>query len=291
MKAIILTAGNATRLKPITDCYGKVLVPIYDKPMIDYGISLLFGAGIEDIAIVCNKKDYKTFKELFDNEIYKGKVKLYIQKQALGTANAIKYAKKFVKDDDFVLLFGDNIFVMKDMGSLLKQAIKENQGMTLFAKQVSDPQRFGVVEFSQDYKIIGIEEKPSKPKTNYAAVGLYICDNMAMKKIETLQKSPRGEYEFTDVIQDYVKSEKAKVCILPDECKYLDTGTFDSLLECSILVKEFEKQNGLLACKELELFRAGKINEQEFEKAISHYAKDYKDRIKASMEMQNKNEV
>lgn len=283
MKGIILTAGNATRLRPITDCYGKVLVPIYDKPMIDYGVSLLLGAGIDEIAIVCNRRDYKTFKELFSNKIYKGKIKLFIQKQALGTAHAIKYAKKFVKDDDFVLLFGDNIFVMKDMSTLLKQAIDSNQGMTLFAKQVSDPQRFGVVEFDKDYKIIGIEEKPSQPKTNYAAVGLYVCDNKAMRAIDSLQISPRGEYEFTNVIQDYVKNGKAKVCVLPDECKYLDTGTFDSLLECSIDVKEFEKENGLLGCKELALYKLGKITEQEFKEAISHYAKDYKTRIENSL--------
>ncbi len=283
MKGIILTAGNATRLRPITDCYGKVLVPIYDKPMIDYGVSLLLGAGIDEIAIVCNKKDYKTFKGLFDKSIYKGKIKLFIQKKALGTAHAIKYAKKFIKEDDFTLLFGDNIFVMKDMGNLLKNAISENHGMTLFAKQVDHPQRFGVVEFDKNYKIIGIEEKPAQPKTNYAAVGLYICENAAMQAIETLQLSPRGEYEFTDVIQNYVKDGKAKVCVLPDECKYLDTGTFDSLLECSIDVKEFEKKNGLLGCVELELYKLNKITKQDFKNVISHYAKDYRERIEKSI--------
>lgn len=283
MKGIILTAGNATRLRPITDCYGKVLVPIYDKPMIYYGVSLLFGAGIDEIAIVCNKRDYKTFKRLFSKKIYEGRIKLFIQKQALGTAHAIKYAKNFAKNDDFVLLFGDNIFVMKDMQKLLNQAIKDNNGMTLFAKQVKDPQRFGVVEFDSDNKIIGIEEKPANPKTNYAAAGLYICDKYAMDKIEGLNKSPRGEYEFTDVIQDYVKNGKAKVCLLPAECQYLDTGTFDSLLECSIDVKEFEKDNGLLGCIELELLKAGKISEKEFEESISHYANDYKTRIKSSL--------
>lgn len=283
MKGIILTAGNATRLRPITDCYGKVLVPVYNKPMIYYGVSLLFGTGIDEIAIVCNKKDYSTFANLFSQKIYKDRIKLYVQEQALGTAHAIKYAKEFVNGEDFVLLFGDNVFVMKDMQKLLKQAISQNKGMTLFAKEVKDPQRFGVVEFDNNNNIISIEEKPENPKTNFAATGLYVCDKEAMNKIDNLKQSSRGEYEFTDVIQEYVKNGKAKVCLLPGNCNYLDTGTFDSLLDCSILIREFEKANGLFGCIELELLKTGKITKEEFEESISHYAKDYKERIKKSL--------
>lgn len=284
MKGVILTAGKATRLRPITDCYGKVLVPIYDKPMIFYGVSLLFGAGVDEIAIVCNESDRSTFCKLFSDEIYKNRISFFVQKEALGTAHAIKYAKDFVGEDDFVLLFGDNIFVMKDMHTLLSKAIKDNAGLTLFAKEVQDPQRFGVVEFDKNNNVISIEEKPEHPKTNFASAGLYVCNNRAMKEIDGLKKSPRGEYEFTDVIVKYVKEKRVKVCPLPKKCKYLDTGTFDALLECSNFVKKFEAKNGLFGCVELELYRSGKINKEQFEKSISHYAKDYKERIMNSLQ-------
>ena len=283
MKGVILTAGKAIRLRPITDCYGKVLVPIYDKPMIFYGVSLLFGAGVDEIAIVCNESDHSTFCKLFSDEIYKNRISFFVQKEALGTAHAIKYAKDFVGSDDFVLLFGDNIFVMKDMQDLLKKSIKENVGLTLFAKEVKDPERFGVVEFDKDNNVISIEEKPEHPKTNFASTGLYVCNNRAMKEVEHLKKSPRGEYEFTDVIQKFVENKKAKACPLPKKCQYLDTGTFDSLLECSNIVKDFEAKNGLFGCVELELYRSGKITKSQFKNSISHYAKDYKERIKRSL--------
>ena len=284
MKGIILTAGNATRLRPITDCFGKVLVPVYNKPMIFYGVSLMFGCGIDEIAIVCNQRDYNTFQNLFGRDIYKNRIHLFVQKEALGTAHAIKYAKDFVQGDDFVLLFGDNLFIMKDMPNLVSSAIKDNEGMTLFAKEVKDPQRFGVVEFDKDNNILSIEEKPKNPKTNYAATGLYICNKDAIDKIDNLAISPRGEYEFTDVIEDYVNQHLAKVCVLPEDCKYLDTGTFDSLLECSIDVQKFEKENGLLGCVELELYKQNKISKQEFDSSIAHYAKDYKERIEHSLD-------
>ena len=283
MKGVILTAGKATRLKPITDCYGKALVPIYNKPMIFYGVSLLFGAGVEEIAIVCNENDHSTFKNLFGEEIYKNRISLFVQKEALGTANAIQYAKDFIGDEDFILLFGDNIFVMKDIKKILKKAIKDNSNLTLFAKQVPDPERFGVIEFDENYNVLRIEEKPEHPKTKYASTGLYVCCNSVIKKIDSVKESSRGELEFTDVIQSFVKNKSAKVCLLPDECQYLDAGTFDSLLECSNLIKEFEAKNGLFGCVELDLLRNGKINKLEFEKSISHYAKDYKTRILESL--------
>ena len=283
MKGVILTAGKATRLKPITDCYGKALVPIYNKPMIFYGISLLFGAGIDEIAIVCNNDDKPIFQKLFSDEIYKNRISLFVQKEALGTANAIKYAKDFIGSDDFVLLFGDNIFVMKDISNILKKVIKDNTNLTLFAKQVPDPERFGVIEFDEKFNVLGIEEKPEHPKTNYVSTGLYVCCNSVLKKIDDVKESSRGELEFTDVIQNFVEKRNAKVCLLPDNCQYLDTGTFDSLLECSNLIKQFELENGLFGCVELQLLKGGKINKIEFEKSISKYAKDYKTRILNSL--------
>ena len=279
MKGVILTAGSATRLRPITNCYGKVLVPLYNKPMIFYGLSLLFGAGVSEIAIVCNERDYPLFCQLFKDKIYKDRLKFFIQKEALGTANAIKYAKDFVGDDDFVLLFGDNIFVYQNMSVLLKDAIKNNEGITLFAKEVNDPERFGIIEFDKNNNVLTIEEKPQKPKSNYAATGLYVCKNNLLKEIDSLKKSPRGEYEFTDVIAGQVERGLVKVCPLPSECAYLDTGTFDSLLECSILIKEYEKENGLYGAVELDLYKSGKITKEEFKGAITIYAKDYRERL------------
>ena len=279
MKGVILTAGSATRLRPITNCYGKVLVPLYNKPMIFYGLSLLLSAGVSEIAIVCNERDYPLFFELFKDKIYKDRLKFFIQKEALGTANAIKYAKDFVGDDDFVLLFGDNIFVYQNMSVLLKDAIKNNEGITLFAKEVNDPERFGVIEFDKNNNVLTIEEKPQKPKSNFVATGLYVCKNNLLKEIDLLKKSPRGEYEFTDVIAGQVERGLAKVCPLPSECAYLDTGTFDSLLECSVLIKEYEKENGLYGAVEFDLYKSGKITKEEFKGAITIYAKDYRERL------------
>lgn len=283
MKGVILVAGNGTRLRPITNSYGKALVPLYNKPMIFYGLSLLFSVGIDKIALVCSERDYPLFTELFKNKIYKDKIEFFIQKEALGTAHAVKIAKDFIGKDDFVLLFGDNIFVYNNMTSLLKRSITDNKSITLFAKQVSDPERFGVVEFDKTNKVLSIEEKPEKPKSNYAATGLYVCKNNLLADIDNLKMSSRGEYEFTDVIAKQVKNGVAKVCPLPKECAYLDTGTFDSLLECSFLIKEFENKYGLFGAVELELYKAGLIDKIQLEEAISIYAKDYKTRLQKSL--------
>lgn len=285
MKGIILTAGNAKRLRPITDCFGKVLVPIYDKPMIFYGLSIMAKLGIREVAIVCNERDFKTYKELLVNRYNNFDIKLFVQKEALGTAHAINYASDFIGDDDFTLLFGDNIFVMKNIEDYLIKAKHENEEITLFAKEVLDPERFGVIESDKDNNIISIEEKPEKPKTNLASTGLYICSNSVKQKLKNVKLSLRGEYEFTDVISLCVKEGKAKVCVLPKSCSWLDTGTFDSLLECSILVKEFEKNNGLYACIELDLLNQNIISKNEFNSLIEHYSSDYKNRILNSLKL------
>ncbi len=281
MKGVILTAGAATRLRPITNTYGKVLVPIYNKPMIFYGISLMIKCGIKDICLVCNKSDIGLYQHLFSN-IFSDcgvNIGLVIQEQALGTANAVKYAKNFVGDDDFVLLFGDNIFVMDGMEQVLADAIKNNTGLTMFAKAVEDPERFGVIEYDENFNVTKMEEKPANPKTNIASTGLYVYSNEAMKQIDDIKLSPRGEYEMTDIISDYVNNKKAKVKIFDASCHWLDTGTFDALLECSQLVCEFEKQHGLFACLELDLLKQGFINKEKFEELIKKYSADYKQKI------------
>lgn len=284
MKGVILVAGNAKRLRPITDCYGKALVPIYNKPMIFYGLSLMIKMGITEIAIVCNERDVKVYNELLINKYKNFKIELFVQKEALGTAQAINYAYDFIGSSDFALLFGDNIFVMDNIKEYLIDAKDKNEEITLFAKAVSDPERFGVIECDEDNKILSIEEKPKNPKTNLASTGLYICSNKVKEKLKNVKVSERGEYEFTDVISECVKKGKAKVCVLPDSCAWLDTGTFDSLLDCSILVKEFEKNHGLYGCIELDLLKENIISKDEFKELIQHYSEDYRNRILRSLQ-------
>ena len=285
MKGVILTAGAATRLRPITKVTGKVLVPIYNKPMIYYGLSLMFSCGITDIALVCNSFDLPFYKNLFDKKLADCgiNIKYFVQKQALGTANALKYASSFVGNEDFVLLFGDNVFVMNGMDKMLKDAIKHNSGLTVFAKTVSDPERFGVIEHDSKFNITNMEEKPKQPKSNLASTGLYVYSGDAMERVKKVKKSPRGEYELTNVLNSYVSEHRAKVKVLDNNCAWLDTGTFDSLLECSKIVKDFENENGLIGCIELELLKAKLINKTEFENLISDYSADYKQRIYNSL--------
>ena len=287
MKGVILTAGNATRLRPITNVYGKVLVPIYDKPMIEYGVSLLLKCGIREIAIVCNPSDLPNYKRLFDNKFEKYGVhfELFIQKQALGTAHALKPAAKFVGDDEFVVLFGDNIFVMDNMDKLLTKAIQKNTGVTLFAKRVPDPQRFGIIEHDKNFNIVDLQEKPLAPKTNLAATGLYVFEAGCMQKIFKIKKSVRGEYELNDLITEYIKNKKAKVNILDDSCRWLDTGTFDALLNCSQLVKDFEEKHGLFGSIELELYRQKIITKTELNELCKIYRSDYTSRMEQTIKL------
>lgn len=258
-------------------------MPIYDKPMIFYGLSIMAKLGIREVAIVCNERDIDSYKNLLVNKFSNFKIELFIQKEALGTAHAISYAKDFIGSDDFTLLFGDNIFIMPNIKEYLLEAKNNNKEITLFAKEVHDPERFGVIESDKNNNIISIEEKPKNPKTNLASTGLYICANSVKEKLENVKLSARGEYEFTDVITECVKNKTAKVCVLPSECEWLDTGTFDALLECSLLVKNYEKKRGLYACLELDLLNENIISKTEFEKLIEHYSEDYKNRILSTL--------
>lgn len=287
MKGVILTAGAATRLRPITNVTGKVLVPIYNKPMIYYGLSLMFNCGITDIALVCNNFDLPFYHKLFDKKLADCgvNIKYFVQKKPLGTANALKCASSFVGDDDFVLFFGDNMFVMNNMDKMLKDAIKHNTGLTVFAKTVSNPQMFGVIEHDKKFNITRMEEKPKNPKSNLASTGLYIYTNDAMERAKKVKKSPRGEYELTDVLNSYVTEHRAKVKVLDEDSVWLDTGSFDALLECSNVVKEFESKNGLFGCIELELLRNKLITRTQFETLIEGYAADYKQRIYNSLKL------
>lgn len=290
MKGIILTAGAATRLRPITNVTGKVLVPIYNKPMIYYGLSLMFNCGITDIALVCNKADLPFYHKLFDNKFANCGINIeyFVQNKPLGTANALACASKFVDNNDFVLFFGDNVFIMNNMDKMLKDAIKHNRGLTVFAKAVANPKAFGVIEHDKNFNITNMEEKPQNPKTNLASTGLYVYTNDAMERAKKVKKSPRGEFELTDVLNSYVLEHRARVKVLDDSCVWLDTGSFDSLLECSLAVKEFEKQNGLFGCIELELLKNKLITKSQFETLIEGYAADYKQRIYDSLDKKKK---
>ncbi len=280
MKGVILTAGGATRLKPITEVYGKALVPIYDKPMIYYGVSLLINSGIKEIALICSPNDLSLYKSLFDEKFNDLGLnfQFFVQKSPKGTADAVKSAMDFIENEDFVLLFGDNIFVMNGMEKLIRKGIEINSGSCMFVLPVNDPERFGVVEVAGD-KVIGMEEKPEHPKTNLIGTGLYIFSKETSKKLQNIQLSARGEYEMTDVLLSYISEGNAKYIKLPEECKWLDTGTFDSLLECAQVIKEFEDNNGPYGCLELDLYRQGFITKEKLLESISRYKKDYKDRI------------
>ncbi len=280
MKGVILTAGGATRLKPITEVYGKALVPIYDKPMIYYGVSLLVKSGITDIALICSPSDLALYKALFDEKFTNLGLnfQFFVQKSPKGTADAVKCAIDFIKNEDFLLLFGDNIFVMDGMEKLVKEGIEKNTGTCMFVLPVKDPERFGVVECEDD-KVVAMEEKPAHPKTNLIGTGLYIYSKETAQKLENLQLSERGEYEMTDVLSSFISEGKGKNIKLPKECKWFDTGTFDSLLECSQVIKEFEENYGPYGCIELDLYRQGFITKEKLLESIERYKKDYKERI------------
>ena len=280
MKGIILAGGSGTRLYPLTLTISKQLLPVYDKPMIFYPLSTLMLAGIKDILIISTPNDLPKFRELLgDGSSYGIKLSYEVQPSPDGLAQAFIIGEKFIDGDACAMILGDNIFYGNGLSRHLQRAAGQANGATIFGYYVDDPERFGIIEFDKNNNVLTIEEKPQKPKSNYAATGLYVCKNNLLKEIDSLKKSPRGEYEFTDVIAGQVERGLAKVCPLPSECAYLDTGTFDSLLECSILIKEYEKENGLYGAVELDLYKLGKITKEEFEGAISIYAKDYRERL------------
>ena len=284
MKGVILTAGGATRLKPITEVYGKVLVPIYDKPMIYYGVSLFIKSGIKDIALICSPSDLALFKSLFDEKFNNLGLnfQFFVQKNPKGTADAVKSAMEFIENEDFLLLYGDNIFVMDGMEDLVKEGMKINTGSCMFVLPVKDPERFGVVEFDGE-KVTNMEEKPEHPKTNFIATGLYVFSKETSQKLKNIQLSERGEYEMTDILISYIKEGKGKHIKLPQQCRWLDTGTFDSLLECAQVVKEFENNHGPYGCLELDLYKQGFITKEKLLESIERYKKDYKERILKSL--------
>lgn len=267
MKGIILAGGSGTRLYPITKAISKQLMPIYDKPMIYYPLSTLMISGIQDILIISTPQDLPGFKRLLGDGSQLGCNFSYIeQKVPNGLAQAFVLGEEFIGDDKVALVLGDNIFYGKSFGRILRDNLDVDGGL-IYAYHVTDPERYGVVEFDKENRVISIEEKPKKPKSNYAIPGLYFYDNDVVEIAKNLKPSARGEYEITDVNKEYLKRGKLSVAKMSRGTAWLDTGTFASLMQASQYVQVIEDRMGLkIAAIEEVAWRMGYIDDAQLEK-------------------------
>ena len=264
MKGIILAGGSGTRLHPLTVAVSKQIMPVYDKPMIYYPLSTLLMAGIREILIISTPHDLPQFQRLLGDGSKLG-IQFSYEEQAIpnGLAQAFVIGEKFIGSDSVALVLGDNIFYGVGLGEQLEKNTDPDGGI-VYAYHVSDPERYGVVEFDKSHRVISIEEKPSSPKSNYAVPGLYFYNNDVVAIARELKPSPRGEYEITDVNKEYLRNGKLKVSILDRGTAWLDTGTFDSLMQASQFVQVIEQRQGIkIACIEEIVYRKGFINRDQ----------------------------
>ena len=274
MKGIILAGGSGTRLHPLTIAVSKQLMPVYDKPMIYYPLSTLMLAGIREILIITTPDDQAGFKKLLGDGSQLGcRFEYVVQPSPDGLAQAFILGEEFIGDDAVALVLGDNIFYGSGMGTLLKNKANPD-GAVVFAYHVLDPERYGVVEFDENHSVKSIEEKPVQPKSNYAVPGLYFYDNSVVKHAKAIKPSPRGELEITDLNRVYLEQGKLEVGVLDRGTAWLDTGTFDSLMEAGQFIEVLEKRQGLkVGCIEEIAYRNGWINDEQMQALANKYKK------------------
>jgi glucose-1-phosphate thymidylyltransferase len=267
MKGIILAGGSGTRLHPLTLAMSKQMMPVYDKPMIYYPLSILMMAGINEVLIISTPADLPNFEKLLGSGAQIGcKFSYAVQEVPNGLAQAFVIGEKFIGNEKVALVLGDNIFHGQGLGRQL-QTCKNPDGGIVFAYHVSDPERYGVVDFDSNHKVLSIEEKPAHPKSNYAVPGLYFYDNTVVKIAKELKPSPRGEYEITDVNKKYLEDKKLEVRILDRGTAWLDTGTFASLMQAGQFVQVIEERQGLkIGCIEEIAYNMGYINKEQLHK-------------------------
>ncbi|MAW75274.1 MAG: glucose-1-phosphate thymidylyltransferase [Candidatus Marinimicrobia bacterium] len=284
MKGIVLAGGAGTRLFPSTKIVTKQLLPIYNKPMIYYPLSTLMLSGIQDVLIISTPRDISKYEELLgDGKFFGIKISYQVQKEPKGIAEAFLLGQEFIGDDDVCLILGDNVFYGNNLPQILKNTLKnveENNYSMIFGYQVKDPERYGVIEFNSNKEVISIEEKPSQPKSNYAAVGLYFYKNDVVQIAKGLSPSSRGELEITDVNSRFLLDDRLKVEIF-DSIFWLDTGTHDALVEASNFIKTIEKREGKkISCLEEIAYKYGYISKSELQEIIIQYSNDYGNYLK-----------
>lgn len=276
MKGIVLAGGSGTRLHPLTASISKQLIPVYDKPMIYYPISILMLAGIREILIISTPRDLPKFRELLGDGSQFGVTFDYkAQPSPDGLAQAFVLGEDFIGDDSVALVLGDNVFYGGGLTGLLRRAARQESGATVFGKKVNDPERFGIVELDENGVPVSIEEKPANPKSNVALTGLYFFDNEVVRIAKAVQPSARGEYEITSVMEEYMKRGALRVQIMSRGYTWLDTGTFDSLLEASSMVHTLQKHQGvMIACLEEIAYINGWVTREQLKERAESMAKN-----------------